>query len=245
MGFLNRGYTELAPISCGYHCCDPLHTGYGRRPYYMIHYVIRGKGILYSEAGEFSVTSGQAFIVMPREDARYTADAEDPWEYIWISFGGTLAGKLDAIKDRVMNMPYTAFGMIRALEKRPDTREEIGAAALFMIFAEVFSGRPARPHYVRRTVDTIHSLYMTPITVESIAETLGIDRRYLVRIFKASMGMSVQSYLIKVRMEQAEKLLRDKLPVNLVSELVGYGDPFHFSKMFKKYYGVSPSRFKG
>ena len=45
-------------------------------------------------------------------------------------------------------------------------------------------------------------------------------------------------------MEQAEKLLRDKLPINLVSDLVGYSDPFHFSKMFKKYYGISPSQYK-
>ena len=245
LGFLNHGYTELCPVSCGYEACRPLHTGYGRRPHYMIHYVVRGKGRLYSEAGEFAVTPGQIFLVMPQENAHYVADPEDPWEYIWICFTGKLAQKLDALNDRVMNMPIDPFAMIRGLEKRADTREEVGTAALFLIFAELFSGRPAPPHYVRRTVDTINSLYMTPITVESIAANLGIDRRYLARIFKTSMGISMQEYLIKVRMEQAEKLLRDKLPINLVSDLVGYSDPFHFSKMFKKYYGISPSRYKG
>jgi len=133
--------------------------------------------------------------------------------------------------------------MIRDLQKRQDTREEVGAAALFLIFAEIFSGRSRHPHYVRRTVDTINSLYMRPITVEAIASDLRLDRRYLARIFKASMGMSVQEYLIKVRMEQAEKLLRDGVSVSMTAELVGYNDPFNFSKMFKKYYGVSPSKF--
>lgn len=244
MGFLNRGYTELSPISCGWQACPPLHTGYGRRPYYMIHYVIKGKGTLHCEDGDYPAEQGQIFLVLPQEDAHYTADGEDPWEYIWICFSGTLAQKLDAFRERVFKIPYYPFGMVRSLENRTDTREEFGAAALFLIFSELFSGRPARPHYVRRTVDTINSLYMTPVTVESIAANLGIDRRYLSRIFKANMGISVQEYLIQVRMEQAEKLLQDKLPVNLVCELVGYSDPFHFSKMFKKYYGVSPSLYK-
>jgi AraC family transcriptional regulator of arabinose operon len=130
--------------------------------------------------------------------------------------------------------------MLHSLRSRPDTREEIAAAALYMIFAELFTGSQSRPHYVQRTVETIDSLYMTPIRIETIAATLGIDRRYLARIFKSSMGLSVQDYLIRVRMEQAKKLLTEGLPVNLVAEMVGYSDPFNFSKMFKKYWGTSP-----
>jgi two-component system response regulator YesN len=113
-----------------------------------------------------------------------------------------------------------------------------------MIFAELFTGSPSRPHYVRRTVETIDSLYMTPIRIETIAATLGIVRRYLARIFKSSMGLSVQDYLIRVRMEQAKKLLIEGLPVNLVAEMVGYSDLKYFSRLFKKSTGVSPSDYK-
>jgi len=243
IGFLDRGYEELLPLNCGYEDCDPLHTGYGRRSYYMIHYVIKGSGTLYSEKGEYKVGHGQIFIVTPYENAHYVADESDPWEYVWIAFNGRLAKKLDSLDSRVFSTSYEPFAMIRDLQKRQDTREEVGAAALFLIFAEIFSGRSRHPHYVRRTVDTINSLYMRPITVEAIASDLRLDRRYLARIFKASMGMSVQEYLIKVRMEQAEKLLRDGVSVSMTAELVGYNDPFNFSKMFKKYYGVSPSKF--
>ena len=242
IGFLDRGYEELLPLNCGYEDCDPLHTGYGRRSYYMIHYVIKGSGTLYSEKGEYKVGHGQIFIVTPYENAYYVADESDPWEYVWIAFNGRLAKKLDSLDSRVFSTSYEPFAMIRDLQKRQDTREEVSAAALFLIFAEIFSGRSRHPHYVRRTVDTINSLYMRPITVEAIANDLRLDRRYLARIFKASVGMSVQEYLIKVRMEQAEKLLRDGVSVGMTAELVGYNDPFNFSKMFKKYYGVSPSR---
>ncbi len=243
MGFLDRGYAELSPLNCGYEDCDPEHIGYGRRSYYMIHYVIKGSGTLYSEKGEYKAGHGQIFIVAPYENAYYVADKNDPWEYIWISFNGRLAKKLDTLDSRVCDSSYEPFAMIRDLQKRQDTREEIAASALFLLFAEIFSGRSKHPHYVRRTVDTINSLYMTHITVEAIANDLRLDRRYLARIFKASVGMSVQEYLMKVRMEQAEKHLRDGVSVAMTAELVGYGDPFNFSKMFKKYYGVSPSKF--
>ena len=244
IGFLDRGYTELSPVNSGYERCVGLHTGYGRRSYYMIHYVIKGSGKLYSESGEFDVKAGQMFIVKPYENAHYTADENDPWEYVWISFRGSLTKKLETLDSMVLSAPHEPFLMIRNLEKRQDTREEMAASALFHIFAEILSGRSKHPHYVRRTVDTINSLYMQPISVESIANDLRLDRRYLVRIFKESTGMSVQEYLIKVRMENAERLLRDGLSVAMTAELVGYSDPFNFSKMFKKYHGVSPSRYE-
>jgi AraC-like DNA-binding protein len=243
-GFLDRGYRELSPINYGYEYCESLHTGYGRRSYYMIHYVIRGTGKLYCENKEYTVDAGQIFIVLPYENAHYVADAQNPWEYVWISFEGTLAGKLDTLDSKVFDMPYEPFAMIRQLEKRQDTKEEIGASALFMIFAELFSGRSKHPHYVRRTVDSINSLYMSPITVESLARDVGLDRRYLTRIFKESVGESIQEYIIRVRMENAERHLKDGLSVAMTAELVGYNDPFNFSKMFKKYYGMSPSKYK-
>ena len=73
---------------------------------------------------------------------------------------------------------------------------------------------------------------------EVITESLGLDRRYLSRIFKESMGISVQDYLIRVRLEQAQKLLAEGTSVKMTSQLVGYTDCFNFSKMFKS---ITPS----
>ncbi|MBE6608890.1 MAG: AraC family transcriptional regulator [Ruminococcaceae bacterium] len=241
--FLDRGYTELNPLNCGYENCLPGHTGLAMRPYYLIHYVESGSGMLYGENGSYKVTRGQVFIIKPYENAHYVADENDPWNYVWIGFGGTMAKKLDTLDSPIAEMPYNAFSMIKNLEARNDTREEIAAAALFMIFGDLFSGRSSHPHYVRRTVDTINSLYMNQISVSGIADNLGLDRRYLSRIFRASMGMSIQEYLIKVRMEHAERLIRENISVNLTADLVGYSDCFNFSKMFKKYYGLSPRKY--
>ncbi len=242
-GFLDRGYTELNPINCGYEACTGGHLGFGLRSYYMIHYIESGTGTLYTKNGEYRLNRGQCFIVKPDENVKYVADEIDPWTYVWIGFTGVLAKKLDTLPSPVAEIPYTAFSMIRALEDRSDTCEEMASAALFMIYADLMSGKPAHPHYVRRTVDTIISLYMTNLSVNNLADQLGLDRRYLSRIFKAYTGMGIQEYIIKVRMQEAEKLLRASYAVALTAGLVGYQDSFNFSKMFKKYYGISPRKY--
>ena len=60
------------------------------------------------------------------------------------------------------------------------------------------------------------------------------------------MGMSTKDYLTAVRIENAKILLMEKdTPVCDVAQAVGYPDALAFSKLFKKYVGVSPSEFRG
>lgn len=242
-GFFDRQYEDLKPINFGYQCCSSGHTGRGLRNYYMIHYVENGTGTLRIRGQVYTPTKGQIFIVPQGEDAVYVADEENPWSYVWIGFSGKFAKKLDKLEELVMDADSTPFGMIKSLRLRTDTREEVGAAALHLIFADIFAGKSTHPHYVKRTVSTIESLYMHNISVSEIADSLGLDRRYLSRIFHKAIGMSIQEYIIKVRMDAAKKLLRDGRSVSLTAELVGYNDVFNFSKMFKKHCGMSPKSY--
>ena len=242
--FLDRSFSDLNPKNFGYERCLGGHTGYGMRDYYMIHFVERGRGILHRGGRAYPVGEGQLFIIGPEEDAFYVADERDPWEYVWIGFDGTLAARLLSLDSPVQEASHRPFVMLRELRERRDTREEIATAALYMIFAELFSGRTAHPHYVRRAVHAIDSLYMTSITVAGIASELGLDRRYLCRIFHERMGVSVRDYLIGVRMREARRHLADGKSVALTAELVGYPDPFNFSKMFKRHTGLAPSTYR-
>ena len=83
------------------------------------------------------------------------------------------------------------------------------------------------------------------IRVEQIAETMNLDRRYLSRLFKEKTGQSVKEYLSDVRMEEAKRYLKTGVSVTECAHLTGYDDVCNFSKMFKKYTGISPRRFKG
>jgi two-component system response regulator YesN len=64
-------------------------------------------------------------------------------------------------------------------------------------------------------------------------------------LFKQETGETINEYLTKVRIEKAKELLSD--PRNKFYEVcytVGYSDPSYFSKLFKKYTGLTPSAFR-
>lgn len=239
------GYTDLVPLNCGFEACSPGHTGYGMREYYMIHFVERGRGELTMGGKKYSIGEGNIFIIPPQVNAFYVADQVEPWEYVWVCFKGRMAEKLDEIIESapVQMADRAPFELLKQVLYRENTKEEIAAAALNMIFADLFSDSAEHPDYVDYTVHTVNTSYMHHVTVEGIAGELAVDRRYLSRIFSARMGMSIKEYLTRVRLEKAKEHLLSGKSVALTAELVGYSDAFNFSKMFKKYEGVAPKKY--
>ena len=72
-----------------------------------------------------------------------------------------------------------------------------------------------------------------------------ISESYFTKCFKEITGCTYMEYLRNLRIEFGGKLLlQTKLPVSRVAELCGLPDPFHFSKLFKKYYGQPPSVYR-
>lgn len=92
----------------------------------------------------------------------------------------------------------------------------------------------------------IHERYADPITIESMAADLHCSTRHLSRIFRQSgIGLTPSDYLMHVRMNEAAKLLRNtKLNLQDIAVGVGYLDSYSFSRMFKKYSGLSPLAYR-
>jgi len=84
------------------------------------------------------------------------------------------------------------------------------------------------------------------ISLDQIAEELYLSPFYISKLFKAKMGESPIHYLIRIRLEQAKIMLEneEKLGISQVAKRVGYDDAYHFSKLFKKMYGVAPSKIR-
>ena len=83
------------------------------------------------------------------------------------------------------------------------------------------------------------------LSVDSLCAHLHLSPAYFSTLFKKNTGMSFTSYVTKVRMEAAVKLLRDTDEKNYrIAEKTGYIDPNYFSYVFKRYYGVTPTKFR-
>lgn len=87
--------------------------------------------------------------------------------------------------------------------------------------------------------------YSRDLQLAEVANRVSMNYSYFSKLFKEQTGLTFTAYLIKVRMEEARKLLKDPtLRINEISEKVGYGNLYHFSRAFKNYFGVSPKEYR-
>lgn len=97
----------------------------------------------------------------------------------------------------------------------------------------------------RRIQHYLDEHYAEPITLRSISEALHISEYYLAHVFKDEMGVPPMQYVIKRRIGEAQTLLMDTdLPVAVISEQLGYSNPWNFSTAFRKCVGMSPSQYR-
>jgi len=83
------------------------------------------------------------------------------------------------------------------------------------------------------------------LSVDDICSYLGVGTSYFSSVFKKDTGMSFVSYLTEVRMNEAQRLLDTTNEKSyVIANMVGYDEPNYFSYVFKKQFGVSPSKYR-
>lgn len=103
-----------------------------------------------------------------------------------------------------------------------------------------------KKYVVEQIVNYFEDHYAEKISLDQIAENMYLSPFYISRIFKSETGDTPIRHLINIRLEKAMELLQEGFPGSIqeVAEKVGYEDAYHFSKLFKKRYGMPPSQAK-
>jgi YesN/AraC family two-component response regulator len=91
----------------------------------------------------------------------------------------------------------------------------------------------------------INENYAKPITLYSLSQKFFISPYYLSRLFKSTTGFTYVEYLTTVRIKSAQRLLREtKWKMSRIMEHVGFHDPAHFGKVFKKMSRCTPLQYR-
>ena len=99
--------------------------------------------------------------------------------------------------------------------------------------------------HINASKEYIYSHIKERITIEDLADSLGVSASYLSRLFKKETGKSFVGYLTGYRMEKAARMLVETNEKSyMIAKNVGYTDPNYFSYVFKRQYGVSPSKYR-
>lgn len=251
----------LGVIYAGEQVCPPLHSyGPTARHYFLMHYIISGKGIFEIGGKTYTLGAGDLFFIRPEEITYYEADCDHPWHYVWIGLSGMDAASIfDAVSGSrpILHTENTdaltplmqRFARIGSCRTASERLQRIGK--LYEILSLLAENAPSAHFrtsgrvYTEEAAMYIHANLDRRITVSELAKQISIDRSYLCALFKKYLDKSPQQYIIDVKMKSAATMLEktDK-PISHIAGAVGYDDALLFSRMFRARYGMSPRKYR-
>lgn len=187
---------------CGFAECKPLHSyGPAARPNYILHYVMKGKGIYQVGETKYPLKEGQAFLIEPESLTFYQADKTDPWSYLWVGFGGTEAQRFvrdlglnsrqltceceygEELKEIVFEMLHHTCSTAENLYYLQGKLYQFFSVLARGIEIQQYSNDTKESIHVQEAIAYIKNYYSQKITVEDIANYLALNRSYFITIF--------------------------------------------------------------
>ncbi|MDF5720548.1 MAG: AraC family transcriptional regulator [Rhizonema sp. PD37] len=100
-------------------------------------------------------------------------------------------------------------------------------------------------HKLRLVIDYINDNLTEDVSLEAIADAVGISMYYFVQLFKQSTGFTPYQYVLQCRVERAKQLLRTtKLPIIDIALVIGCKNQSHFTKLFRKLTQTTPRQYR-
>ena len=212
---------------------------------------LNGMGKLQLEDGAvFELTPGSAAVFDARQPLRYWA-GEEGWQFYWFEFDAF--GPAPALLNRMVYLAVSAQEQA-ALERCFQSLSRSGACECMMaesLFAclltgwQLISEEEEGSTALRNVIPLLEKGRRERLSVAELAREAGMCERSFRGAVRAVTGLSPKGYMLKGEMTAAMELLRTTdMSVSEIAASLNYVNPFYFSRVFKKYYGVSPQQAK-
>ncbi|MBU9720263.1 MULTISPECIES: AraC family transcriptional regulator [Bacillaceae] len=230
---------------------------------YVFQYTISGSGVLEYENDTYRLQSGDAFIVkIPSSHTYYLPDDSEKWEFVYVTLHGEEAAKCWQYLLEKLGPVFPVQADSELIQQVMRIYQDVGdrkitdiyssSARAYEFIMECYRFEKNKGHVLNEVPEAvskgifyIRAHYEKQISVEDMAEYVGLSKYYFIKKFKEHMGIPPLQYLTKVRMEQAFHLLTNtELPIKEIAEKVGYPDPNYFHKVFRKVVGLSAGQIR-
>ncbi len=146
---------------------------------------------------------------------------------------------------RIFDMNSDVYSAVQQMEQN-ELCSWFGRVCITMQDMIAFKRTDNTRSFVSKAKDYVADHYADQdLSIDFICSYLGVSSAYFSTVFKKETGKTFVGYLTDYRMEKAEKmLLETDEKTYIIAQEVGYSDPNYFSYVFKKQFGVSPSKYK-
>lgn len=232
-----------------------------------------GNILLHCTKGEGTVSFGgdtfrlgvNQFVVVPEGiPYKYNSSGDDPWDLTWVRFVGSKA----AFFAKPMNRPQTLPSIHSLREKLTDLFDSMlsllshvpsleklnyanGLLAHFLstfLYKELYPDTAlpgSAPNSIIRATHFMNENLERNLTIRELAEYVGYSDSYFYRRFVQETGYPPIDYFIRMKINKAAVyLIRTTMSSAQIAARLGFGNPGHFSKTFKKIVGITVTEFR-
>lgn len=235
-----------------------------------ISYVVSGSGVMYSDDKAFPISRGDVHVISKGSDHRIVADKEQGLHFIYLGFMLEQYPGMEDIMEFYSKSPSTIVrdesSLNFILEQLIDEMYhadkyhkivlEMGIKQILIHVYRLFNhievkkyspteGGKIYGHTFYELLRYIDNNITKTTTVSQIAASLSYSESYLSHLFKKKVGISIQEYISRKRIERSLLLLSSgKYSVKDISEILKYESPKSFTKAFKKHMNCTPTEYK-
>ena len=247
---------------------SPSYQNFGKfrsaETHCLFKYTLKGEGRFSDAAGEHRVPEGTGFLCQisdPRTGYYYPDHGTAPWTFVYMVFDGDAARQMTReIANRhgpIFALPRESVELQQMLEFRKDhgTTPAITPAwgarvvteLLLALAATKEEPRTGKPEHVlvRRAQQLVGERLEQSFTVTELARLLSVSREHLTRKFKDETALTPHDYILRQKLLLACQLLKETTLSNKqVALRLGYDEPSHFTRTFRRVLHMTPSRFR-
>lgn len=254
--------SQLSIVSGGVEKCSPDYDNQRENfPYFCLEFVVAGAGELVLNGKKSALAPGCVFSYGPGVPHRITCVHEEPMTKYFVDFAGRRSLKIF----ETASLFPGSFGMVKNPGEVVDAFQNIvkygcqggrHASEICALQLEILAlvmkdnvapcGSSAARALAsfQKLKELIDTGYLKFRSLEEIADAGNINPAYLCRLFKKFEGETPYKHLVRLKMRHAANLLQEgNMLVKEVALTLNFEDPYQFSKMFKRVYGVSPEKF--
>lgn len=212
--------------------------------------VVCGEGDFNISGKDISYTAGN--LIFAFENEVVSCKEKTKTEYFYIDFGGLRAEELLARfgisnSNRLFSgfdgiVPMWKESLSRANENTIDLASE---GILLYTFSRIVETNVMKNSVVNQMIKMVDASFTDmQFSLNTIANELSYNPKYLSRLFKINIGIGFNEYLTNARIKYAIALFESGIDsIKNVAVLSGFSDPLYFSTVFKKIAGISPKEF--
>jgi len=231
----------------------------------ILFYCLKGKGHFVIGEDRCEVRANE-FMLLPATDQyiRYQADKDDPWTIYWVHFSGdNIHAFNQSLNQQSLKKPIpipfsdntiALWGnLYQTLEMGYSIENLCSASFCLYHFLAIFlfpqrhiiPDKEEDVDMITQSIIHMRDNLSKKLTVEDMAAQHMLSVSHFSSVFRKKTGMPPIDYFIHLRMQNAcQQLYASKAKIKVIASELGYDDPYYFSRIFKKYVGVSPEEYR-